>query len=186
MHNTPQGNWTTRALPLGQTELHSKATRDILRFDDYYHREFSQGSVKFSIYLAYWKPGQLARGIAGGHTPDTCWTSAGFKSIARRSEASLTGSLPPGEWRRFQTPTGFATEVYFWHIVGGKVLHFDQESPLRWVRDAVTEITVRGAEQYFLRITTEQSFGELRTNPAFVSVIDQFARGLPPLSGSAQ
>ena len=180
LNESKNGSWLVKDLPLGETERQTKVAQELLQFDDYIYSEYSSGNAKFTIYLAYWKPGRAARGLAGGHTPDTCWTAAGCKILDRISEISPDPSLPPGEWRRFRMPGGTNAEVYFWHIVGGKVLHFDQESPIMWLRDAIREISVARSEQYFLRITTDGSFSDLVAMSSFRDVLKRVSQVVLP------
>jgi hypothetical protein len=45
--------WQTKELPLGPNELLTNRTTEILRFDEYVYREYSQASQNFSVYAAY-------------------------------------------------------------------------------------------------------------------------------------
>jgi hypothetical protein len=156
--------WVVKDLPLGPTEATSAKVREVLKFDDYCHREFRRNTTSISVYAAYWKPGKPARGLVGEHTPDICWVTAGCELLAEFSEANvvLAGRrYRDAEWRRFRMQDGSITEVLFWHIAGKHVLHFDQSSPMRWFRDAWREISVSGREQYFIRLTSNRPILEL-------------------------
>lgn len=159
---------------LGATEFESNAVRETLRFDDYVYRTYARPGFRFSVYAAYWRPGQPARGLTGGHTPDTCWPLAGCILLGRKSEIQVQGvhrALMTAEWRRFRMQNGAITEVVFWHVVGREALHFDSQRPTHWLRDAVREVSAAGAEQYFIRITTDRTLAELERDPAFKTVV---------------
>ena len=159
--------WQSREESLGATEAVSSRIAEGLKFDDHVYRTFSKADIYFSVYIAYWSPGKPARGLVGEHTPDSCWPLHGCVPLERRSEFALYGDdvmLPRCEWRRFRMTDGSTTEVAFWHVVGGKVLHFDNHSPLRWLRAAAGELSVARREQYFVRITTRDGGFELLKN----------------------
>ena len=172
--------WNVSGKLLAATEWQANLVQHALRFDDFVYRTYSRPGLSFSIYVAYWAPGKPARGLAGGHTPDTCWPLVGCQMLERRSEMKLVAGehkLLDGEWRRFRMSGGTTTEVVWWHIVGGQVLHFDQWSLWRWLRDAVHELRVAGCEQYFVRITTAQPMSDVLTDPAFQAIIARFPLG---------
>ena len=126
------------------------------------------------------RPASRAQGFAGEQTPDNCWPVAGCHILERRSEMKLVAGerkLLDGEWRRFRMSGGTTTEVVWWHIVGGHFFHFEQWSPLRWLRDAVHELRLAGCNQYLVRITTAQPISDVLTDPAFQAIIARFPLG---------
>jgi hypothetical protein len=166
--------WEVRDVKLGANEFQTKHAEGVLLCDDYLFREYSQGSSSFSIYIAYWGPGKIARGHVGNHTPDICWVSNGAAMLEKKSEAvlSILGSETPRcEWRRFEMRDKSVVEVVFWHVVGGKVLYFDSSSPTRWLRDALHELVLAGKEQYFVRVSIQGGFDSLQSQDGLKLVL---------------
>ncbi len=164
--------WMVRDEKLAATEIdHGKAVQQI-QFDDYVYRSYTRSGAKFDIYVAFWRPGKDARSFAGGHIPDRCFTGLGFSMEQRKSAVCLPyplETLSAAEWRRFKsqhTDTG-KVEVLYWTVQGGRVLGFRRDETAMLFVDALNELRVARMEQYFIRITTTQSFAALMQVPEF-------------------
>lgn len=172
--------WSSRSMPLGATEAVEKDVIKILNFDDVYYREFSSPRGTISLYAAYWNPGKMPTQLIAIHTPDRCWTSAGWHCEAIRHQVRISGLLP-GEWRNFSAPGGEDLNVIYWQLEGGKLYDFGDRfnrvpSPWRWWRDAVVQMFRAPPEQYFIRLSSNRPFTEWESDPGFRELIAAMGR----------
>ncbi len=172
--------WSGREVPLGQTEAAEGQVEGVLRYDDVYNREFKSVRGTVSLYVAYWEPGKMPVQLVASHTPDRCWTSAGWNCREMRHGAKLPG-LRPGAGRDFEGPHLVRLNVIFWHLVGNDLYDYGERftqvpHPLKWWRDAAKQIVVRPQEQYFIRLTSDRPFEEIWQDPGFQEVLSALAK----------
>lgn len=114
--------WEIEDLDLGPTESVTERSYQLLQLDDFVHRSYKRGDIRFSVYVAYWKPGKMPVRLVNQHSPDRCWTEVGFKCIDREWNVlrSVDGeTLQPAQWGVYEL--GDTKQyAYFWHIVGGE------------------------------------------------------------------
>jgi hypothetical protein len=183
LHNVlPQqiSGWTGSAAPLGPTEAVEGKVEKILKFDDVYFREFTAGRGTLSLYVAYWKPGGIPVQLVASHTPDRCWTSAGWTCQEMRHAVTLLG-LKPGAWREFASPSGTKLNVLFWHLIGHELYDFGDRftqvpHPMKWWRDVARQIVKTPQEQYFIRLTSDRPFEEIQDDPGFQEILAALAK----------
>lgn len=176
--------WQARDLPLGANEGVVATVRQTLRFDEAVFREFSRGAEAFSVYAAYWRPGKMPVQLVASHTPDRCWTENGWHcDRIRFGVAEHFGALvtQPAQWRLFRAPGGERQYVLYWQLVNGRAYDFGDRfnripSAWRWWRDAAQQMLLGDSEQYFIRISSNEPFDQLRTEPGFVSVMQALGR----------
>jgi len=162
--------WAERDVPLGDTEAVLGSVEKTLRFDDVYFREFTSSRGVVSLYVAYWGAGKMPVQLVASHTPDRCWSSAGWICEALRHQVGLNGIsvvLRAGEWRLFSAPNKQKLNVEYWHLVGSETYDFGDRfnqvpSVWRWWRDAAKQVFKTPEEQYFIRLTSERPFNELK------------------------
>ena len=97
--------WRVKDRSLGETEAVRYRVGQVLNFDDYVYREYDRGDLRFSAYVAYWRPGKMPVRLVNAHNPDRCWSQVGWRCTALESEVAKTlpgGSLKPAEWRIFE------------------------------------------------------------------------------------
>ena len=70
--------WQVNDMDLGPTESVTQRSYDLLKLDDFVHRQYVRGDKSFSVYAAYWKPGKMPVRLVNQHTPDRCWTEVGW------------------------------------------------------------------------------------------------------------
>ena len=172
--------WSGLDVPLGQTEAAEGQVEGVLRYDDVYNREFSSLRGKVSLYVAYWEPGKMPVQLVASHTPDRCWTSAGWNCRAMQHGATLPG-LRPGAGRDFEGPHMLRLNVIFWHLVGDDLYDYGERftqvpHPLKWWRDAAKQMVTRPKEQYFIRLTSDRPFEEIWEDPGFQEVLAALAK----------
>jgi hypothetical protein len=176
--------WTGRDVPLGATEAVQGAVEKTLQFEDVYFREFTTARGVVSLYVAYWGPGEMPTQLVASHTPDRCWTSAGWVCESRRHQTELNGTgvtLRAGEWRLFSAPNAQRLNVHFWHLVGTETYDYGDRlnkvpSAWRWWRDAAKQVFKAPPEQYFIRLTSEQTFEELKGDPGWEELVESLAK----------
>ena len=162
--------WTGRDVPLGPTEAVQDAVEKTLLYDDVYFREFGSPRGAVSLYVVYWGPGKMPTQLVASHTPDRCWTSAGWICESMRHQARLNGmdvALRAGEWRLFSALNTQQLNVQFWHLVGSETYDYGERfnqvpSVWRWGRDAAKQVFRAPPEQYFIRLTSDRPFEELK------------------------
>jgi hypothetical protein len=171
-------------LAVGVTEAGSAAVLKVLQCDDIFYREYQFPHGPLRVYVAYWAPNKIPTQLVASHTPDYCWSAAGWTCDEMRfKETPLLGArLLPAEWRLFRPPTagGHPQYVLYWHIVGGKPYDYGRSfnlilNPFRWWRDYVVHATVGDGEQYFARLSSDVPIQSLRDDPGFDTLINRLA-----------
>lgn len=171
--------WEGRESKLGSTEAAEGKIEGILVFDDVYFREFTSGKGVLSLYAAYWSPGKVPVQVVSSHTPDRCWTRAGWSCLELRHAVELSG-LKPGEWRIFDAPSHGSLNVIFWQLVGDELYDFGDRftqipHPLKWWRDVARQIVSSPQEQYFIRLTSSVPFDEIWEDEGLQEVVAALA-----------
>lgn len=97
--------WSRTEQPIADTPEMRQKVDELLSFDDGVFYIYTSGSLRLSVYVAYWQPGKMSSRLVAGHTPDVCWVGAGWKctkrgeaipvvsSAAHETPASVTLSL---------------------------------------------------------------------------------------------
>lgn len=173
----------SRPLALGNTEAASGAVEKVLQFDDVFFREFRGRRGTFDVYAAYWKPGKLAAQLVASHTPDRCWTEAGWQCVGQDYSLLIVSEnieLLPGQGRTFEAPNTRSRHIVYWHLVGTELYDYGERfnsipSPWHWWRDAAKQFFRSPPEQYFIRLSSERPFSEWRDDPAFQAVVSALA-----------
>jgi hypothetical protein len=125
---------------------------------------------QFSVYIAYWEPGQASVSRVAMHTPDACWPGAGW--AAQSAGATQQNLLLPklktvaAEPRLFKNSEGLAQHVWFWHIYDGRVIDYREPYALSaLVKTALQYGFRRQGEQFFVRFSSDQAWGKLAQEP---------------------
>jgi hypothetical protein len=177
--------WIGRDVPLGSSEFLATEAANVLNFDDYVNREFSRGGETFGVYVAYWGDGKMPTQLVASHTPDRCWTETGWRCLAMKfkQDNTIDGvTLQPAEWRVFEPPDGGKpTYVLYWHLVEGRVYDYGNRfnsipDPFLWWKGAVKQMLLGSREQYFIRLTSSEPFGNLWGDPGFADVVRSLER----------
>lgn len=173
-----------KPVPLGATEAMTATVAGQLRYDEVLCREFQTPRGAFLVYVAYWAPGKMPTQVVASHTPDRCWSEAGWlctKQVRQSVLAAGQVSLKPGEGRIFESPQKQVQHVIFWHLIGPELYDYGERfnrvpSVWRWCRDAARQVLFSPQRQYFIRISSERSFDELKNEPAFEKTLAAIAR----------
>lgn len=166
-------------LQLGPNEFVDQQAREKLDYDEVVFRAYTTPAGTFTVYIGHWKSGRFSPSFIASHTPDRCWTMAGMTCLGYKSNYALDGgefSLPGGEWRRFATPNGQVLHVVFWHLVGDRLHDYGGRlhaftDPVRRVQDVVKDLFVLNGAQYFVRVSSDRPFEDMRMDPAFHEVL---------------
>lgn len=178
------GGWQVNDLPLGETEMIQGEVARTLRYDDVLFREYRQGGRSILLFVAYWNPASMPIQLVASHTPDRCWSEAGWVCEQQQHDQFLPGAksaLKKGEWRVFTAPGGTRLHVHYWHLVGDTTYDFGQRfnrmpSAWRWWRDATKQIFRAPPEQYFIRISSTGPFEELEADPGWQEIVAALGR----------
>ena len=175
--------WKVTELALGPTESVIERSRNLLNLDDFVHREYTRGDRRFSVYVAYWKPGKMPVRLVNQHTPDRCWTEVGWTCTDREWNVRrvVNGQpLQPGQWGVFEKDE-LSHYTYFWHIVGGRVHWYGGErlntkSSLTSVWEDFRKFGLNvHREQFFVRIVSPIPMDDLWSEPGFLEVMQSLA-----------
>lgn len=177
-------------LQIAGTESLSRAIEEGLGFSDYRYREYTQGGVTFSIYLAYWQDRRRHYMDLGTHAPDNCWVSNGWKMDAKLPKQAFIvhgdDSLAsietwPAENRIFHAGS---TTLYvaYWHLVAGHPLDYTRYGTGKTVGYLLDNISfyLKGtSEQHFLRIASNVPLIELEKSSVFQTVMASLVKDTP-------
>lgn len=192
---TSIAGWQARDEPLGASEAMTGQVAAVLNYDDYVYRVFTRGDVHLGLYVAYWRRDRMPVSRVTSHTPDRCWTANGWNCESMQFDEVVVLSdsrrLQPAQGRLFVSPANTQEHVLFWHLVEGKAYDFGDRftsftHPGKWLRDTLLYATLGSAEQYFVRLTSNRSFSELRGDPGFQEVLRALAGlglAVPPKAG---
>lgn len=157
--------WNLTFAPIAETPEMQKRVLDILDYDDAVYAIYTKGDVRISIYLAYWKPGKMPVRSVARHTPDVCWTLAGWECTMRDEldKVEVGGSrIGHTESRSFQLH-GQTEHVAFWHLAGKEIVSYRTGGRPPWYA-AIGEFFRWGnqfkQEQFFLRISSNRALPE--------------------------
>ena len=155
----------------------SNRISEFLNFDDALFRTYEKNGIFIGLYVAYWKPGTASYRWAGAHTPDTCWIVNGWTCSERQYAVPFTYKNTEFQRAEFGVyeKDGSAQRVYFWHLVGGKVMTYDQKGTPQ-IFGALVDIQKHGLnlrqEQFFIRLSSNRDFETLRKQPAFSQILN--------------
>lgn len=175
--------WIVEDMDLGPTESVTQRSMDLLKLDDFVHRQYKRGDKSFSVYVAYWKPGKMPVRLVNQHTPDRCWTEVGWVCSDRQwnVEREVNGrQLQPGQWGVYGI-NDYDNYTYFWHMVGGKAHWYGGErlntkTSLTTVWEDFSKFGLNvHREQFFVRIVSPEPMDDLWQEPGFLSVMDALA-----------
>ncbi len=176
----PSG-WTRTLRPIADTPEMQKAIGEILNYDDGVFADYTRGSNRLSVYIAYWTPGKMQHRQVASHTPDVCWVNAGWtcKESGGTSYELLAPSyrFPPAEARTFVT-NGTTEYVWFWHLVGGKSKSYSTEGLPPWYASFADVLETgfnQREEQFFIRLSSPQPLD----NPILATALEPVLQTLP-------
>lgn len=179
-------------LPASVAHWEIVTPKDLYRFTDIlqtthlmertYLRLTGPGQVtQLTVYVAYWAPGQTSVSQVASHTPDACWPGSGWiaQPLADQTERpAVPGlSISPGEHRVFRNSAGFHQNVWFWHIYDGHVISYRDPYSLPALFQIAWQYGFRRAgEQYFVRLSSNKPWAELKDEPVVQEILTNLAR----------
>lgn len=172
--------WEVQDLKIADTPESSARISDFLKFDDAIFRSFKKGDTEIGLYIAYWSPGKASYRWAGAHTPDTCWVQAGWDCTKREYKIPFQHNgiqFEPAEYGVYETKND-RQNVYFWHLVGNEAYSYKQHNEHN-IFGALIDIKDHGLnlrkEQFFIRLSSNQSIEQLKQIPEFNKILDSLA-----------
>ena len=175
--------WTVTDLDIGGTESMNAAIEEGLGFDDYRYRRYQSAAGEFSVYLAYWSPRRRHFLDVGTHAPDNCWVTNGMTMSPEKRSVELkipSATIRAGNQRSFEA-AGQQVNVIYWHLLGGRAVEYARYGSgktLGFIWDNRGLYWGGNQAQYFLRISSPQSFALLQTQPGFQAVLEALRRHL--------
>lgn len=183
----PPPGWTIKEKPIAESAEMKEAVTELLNYDDGVFVDYSQGTTRLSVYIAYWRPGKMSHRLVAGHTPDVCWVNGGWQKTKAgptpelsplsapllERELPTSTKIPLGEDRIFTTQ-GTTEYVWFWHLVGGKSKSYGTGAKPPWYA-SITDLFSKGLnqreEQFFIRLSSNVPMSELQSGPTLPAVL---------------
>ncbi len=173
--------WIAEKLPLGETELVSAKTQEVLRLSDYAHLRYVKNNTALSVYCAYWRPGVQSVAEAGLHNPDVCWVEAGWRLMGKQAEIKLSAKgqdTLPGQYRCFRSAST-SQYVVFWHVSAGRLTgyamgvteNWTKRLPYIWRNFAENFSGMSISEQVMVRISSNVPIESLLDEPFFREIV---------------
>ncbi|MEN8662357.1 MAG: exosortase-associated EpsI family protein [Lentimonas sp.] len=172
--------WRIQDMDMAESEESSARISEFLNFDDALYRVFKKGETTVGLYIAYWSPGKTSYRWAGAHTPDTCWVQNGWTCTDREYSVPFQhgdAQFQPAEFGVYEK-NNTLQNVYFWHLVGGTAFSYKQQDGHN-IFAALIDIKEHGLdlrqEQFFIRLSSNQSLEELKKTPGFDKILDSLS-----------
>lgn len=172
--------WSAQDQPLGANESLRSAVERTLNYDDYVFRSYRRAGTEFAVYAAYWSVGRMPMEKVASHTPDRCWSENGWRCTKMNYPVTLStedGQLKPAYWRIFEPPGGSEPHyVMYWHLVGDELYDYgggfnQRPGIVKWWSDMLRYAMSGSKEQFFIRLTSNRPFEELRGDAGFEQVL---------------
>jgi exosortase len=150
-----------------------------------YARATPEGRLELNAYVAHWVAGGAPVSLVASHTPDACWPGSGWVPEPNPDrQVTLTAgdrTLPLAEQRVFRFGEQ-PQHVWYWHIYDGRVISYrDPYSIPALVEIALRYGFRREGSQYFVRLSSNRPWEEIRDEPLVRELAANFARiGLAP------
>jgi len=186
------GGWVRRDIPIGASSASAASVQGILNFSQAVQAEYSKGSKRILIYIAYWEPGKVSVVDAGSHNPDSCWVNNGCVRTERQFAVAgqIAGrALIPYEYGQYLVPQAGQQNVAFWHLVNGEPNRYETQAagwrdgligrlerlPLLWKDIRLYGINQKN-EQMFIRISSSMSITEMLNDAEASGLIGRMSR----------
>lgn len=173
--------WEIEDQDIAESPESSARISNFLNFDDVINRIYKKKSLHIGLYIAYWTPGKASYRWAGAHTPDTCWILNGWTCKQREHSVPFNFAnkqLEPAEYGIYEKD-GRAEYVYFWHLVGGRSHTYKQMGTPN-ILGAINDIQKHGLhlrkEQFFIRLSSNESIDRLLKEPLFETLVQGLAQ----------
>lgn len=172
--------FAVRDLEIASSAEMKAAVGELLNFDEAIYKEFSLGGKSFSLYAAYWRPGKMHPRLVAVHVPDVCWVAGGWRM---RLEDRILGyrirsvDYWPAQSRYFEKD-GIGLNVLYWHVVGGSPSSHsagDVNERLCFLKNFWENFGSSPAEQFFVRISSRDTWETWENVPNFMDLIKEFA-----------
>ncbi len=160
--------WTVQYLPIADTPEMQAKVNEVLNYDDGVFAVYAKGSMRISVYIAYWAPGRMPTKEIARHTPDVCWVNAGWKRTMWESipELNIRNGGPTIKHTEHRTfvAGGDTQHVAFWHLVDDTVYSYGTGARPPWyavIADTLRWGVKQRQEQFFIRISSQRSLYEV-------------------------
>jgi hypothetical protein len=175
--------FVVKDVPIYDTEEMRQRVVEYLNYSDAIFRVYKSPRFELGVYLAYWEPGRMSHRLVAGHTPDICWVGSGWKRTERIHNYAFSFPAPGGDAREIRlAPAQYGVyevstqrqHVFFWHVVGDRLevnMHGDKPKWNAFLSDLVEYGFEQRAEQYFVRISCDKPFEEIRNDSLFRSIL---------------
>jgi hypothetical protein len=163
--------------PIADSPEMKEAVAEILNFDDGIFVDYTQGTTRLSVYIAYWRPGRMSHRLVAVHTPDVCWVNGGWEKLfTARTDAQVSpnGRAIPAAESRIYSANGKQEHVWFWHLVGAESKSYQTGRQPPWYA-ALIDLSEKGLnqreEQFFIRLSSNLKIEDLQSQAVFQDVL---------------
>jgi hypothetical protein len=176
---TAAGGWSVKYASVADTPEMQRAVTEILNFTEAVYADYTRGPLRISVYLAYWRPGAMHVRAIANHTPDVCWTKAGWNCTRRETIESLPitgGTVRETEHRSFDIH-GQTEHVVFWHLAGEEIVSYRTGGRPPWyaaIADFFRWGNQQQQEQFFLRISSNRPLEEFWGSEVVQGLLSRF------------
>ena len=181
----PPPGWTMVKKAIADTPEMKAAVDELLNYDDGVFVDYTNGTDRLSVYIAYWTPGRMSQRLVASHTPDVCWVGNGWQNEKSSVVDGLRAAgrvVAPAESRRFSI-NGTTEYVWFWHTVGGETKSYSTGSVPPWYAP-LTDMLRKGLnqreEQFFIRVSSRAPLNSEGLNVITQSVLEGVAPHIFP------
>jgi hypothetical protein len=172
--------WEVRDIPIAESEEMKKAVNELLNFEKAIFREYKKGGRVLQVYAAYWSPRKFHPRLIADHTPDVCWVSNGWRMSKPNYAYQVPSNnltLQHAQYRLFEANGAFLNVIY-WHVVDGRLSGYAEGVNTRsnkFTDDVISSIKNGSGEQFFIRLSSPQSWDEWRGDPLYEEIIRVFS-----------
>jgi hypothetical protein len=143
-----------------------------------YERPSPAGPLRITLYVAYWRPGQVPVSLVAAHTPDACWPGTGWllePAPGGPPEPPSIGGRPlAGAESRYFTNRGFPQYVWFWHLYDGRPIPYQDPYSFRRLLAIAWRYGFRhSGDQLFVRVSSNRPWSSLEEEPLVLEFFDR-------------
>lgn len=177
-------SWRMRQEKLAETPEAEAFVKNLLNFNSGKCVSFINGDARITLYVAAWAPGKAKMRDVLSHTPDVCWTSAGWTLQSRGDEmfsVENTREFPVLYGTYVMRRDRLTEYIALWYNLNGEYLHGSNENapPVSiFLADVMNWKRVRPDMQHIIRISSNFPLSSIKIREIINIVIAEISAGL--------
>jgi hypothetical protein len=176
--------WQVAEQEVASTPEMKYAVAQMLNYDEAILRDFRQGDVQVTLYVAHWKAAKFPARLVAQHTPEVCWPGFGWNQVQAdyNRDVLLPDGKPalPGQFVSFEKNQQ-PCHVVYWHIVNGRLSGFasgPQSRSLSILDSFWQDVRAASGEQLFVRISSNKAWAQIKGEPLLNELLIRLAPAL--------